>query len=96
MNITRRSLHPHSGNDSNKNSTEREKKRKDKRLVIYTDLLSSMLAIKNNTENHPIPSQIYYILANSITRENKSHYGKSLHTWKLKKMKRQIKQQNKQ
>ena len=33
------------------------------RWVIYTDLLSSMLAIKNNRENHPILNHIYDILA---------------------------------
>ena len=33
------------------------------RWVIYTDSLSSMLAIENNTENHPILNQIYDILA---------------------------------
>ena len=29
------------------------------RCVTYTDSLSSMLAIKNNRENHPILNQIY-------------------------------------
>ena len=33
------------------------------RWVIYTDSLSSMLAIENNRENHPILNQIYDILA---------------------------------
>ena len=37
--------------------------RDDKRWVIYTDSLSSMLAIENNRENHPILNQIYDILA---------------------------------
>ena len=32
------------------------------RWVIYTDSLSSMLAIENNRDNHPIISQIYDIL----------------------------------
>ena len=31
--------------------------------VIYTDSLSSILAIENNRENHPILNQIYDILA---------------------------------
>ena len=31
--------------------------------VIYTDLLSSILAIENNRENHAILNQIYDILA---------------------------------
>ena len=35
------------------------KERKDIRWVIYTDSLSSMLAIENNRENHPILNQIY-------------------------------------
>ena len=39
------------------------KKREDMRWVIYTDFLSSMLAIKNNGEHHPILNQIYDILA---------------------------------
>ena len=38
-------------------------KREDMRWVIYTDCLSSMLAIKNNSENPPILNQIYDILA---------------------------------
>ena len=33
------------------------------RCIIYTDSLSSMLAIENNRENHPILNQIYDILA---------------------------------
>ena len=37
--------------------------RDDMRWVIYTDSLSSMLAIENNRENHPILNQIYDILA---------------------------------
>ena len=40
--ITRRSLHSHSWNDSNKSSIKRE----DKRLVIYTDSQSSMQSIE--------------------------------------------------
>ena len=56
---TWRSFHPHSWNDSN----ERNKKREEMRWVIYTDLLSSILAIENNRVNHPILNQIYYILA---------------------------------
>ena len=39
------------------------KKQEDMRLVIYTDLLSSMLAIENSRENHPILNQIYDTLA---------------------------------
>ena len=31
------------------------------RWVIYTDSLSSILAIENNKENHPILNQIYNI-----------------------------------
>ena len=38
-------------------------KREDLRWIIYTDSLSSMLDIENNTENHPILNQIYDILA---------------------------------
>ena len=34
------------------------KEREDIKWAIYTDSLSSMLAIKNNRENHPIPNQI--------------------------------------
>ena len=34
-------------------------KREVKRWLIYTNLLSSMLTIKNNRENHPILNQIY-------------------------------------
>ena len=37
-------------------------KSKDVRWVINTDLLSSMLAIENNRQNHPILNQIYDIL----------------------------------
>ena len=37
------------------------KKRKDIRWLIYTDSLSSMLAIENNRENHPILNHIYDI-----------------------------------
>ena len=37
--------------------------REDMRWVIYTDLLSSMLATENIRENHPILNQIYDILA---------------------------------
>ena len=45
-------------------TTMREiQKREDMRYVIYTDLLSSMLAIQKNRENRPILNQIYYILA---------------------------------
>ena len=40
----------------------RDTKRKDMRWVIYTNLLSSMLAIENNKENHPILNPIYDIL----------------------------------
>ena len=36
--------------------------REDMRWVIYTDSLSSMLAIENNRENHPILNQLYDIL----------------------------------
>ena len=38
------------------------KEREEIRWVIYTDSLSSMLAIENNRENHPILNQIYEIL----------------------------------
>ena len=45
----------------------REKRGKDDvRWVIYTLSLSSMLAIENNRENHPILNQIYDILAELI------------------------------
>ena len=37
-------------------------KREDMEWVIYTELLSSMLAIENNRENNPILNQIYDIL----------------------------------
>ena len=37
-------------------------KRRGMRWVIYTDSLSSMLAIQNNRENHTILNQIYDIL----------------------------------
>ena len=37
--------------------------RDEMREVIYTDSLSSMLAIENNRENHPILNQIYDTLA---------------------------------
>ena len=41
----------------------REKqKRKDIRWVIYTDSLSSVIAIEYKRENHPILNQIYDIL----------------------------------
>ena len=33
------------------------------RWVIYTDFLSSMLAIENNREYHPMLNQIYDIIA---------------------------------
>ena len=36
----------------------RENKKEDIRWVIYTDLLSSMLAIEINRENHPILNRI--------------------------------------
>ena len=38
------------------------KEREEIRWVIYTDSLSSMLAIENNRENNPILNQIYDIL----------------------------------
>ena len=38
-------------------------KREDMEWVIYTELLSSMLAIENNRENNPILNQIKDILA---------------------------------
>ena len=50
------------------------------RLVIYTDSLSSMLAIEDNRENHPILNQIYDILAELLNQGNRSHYVKSLNT----------------
>ena len=39
------------------------------RCVTYTDSLSSMLAIKNNRENHPILNQIYDILSEFHNQE---------------------------
>ena len=57
------------------------KKREDMRWVIYTDFLSSVLAIENNRENHPILNQMYDILGEfHNSRENQSLYIKSLHT----------------
>ena len=47
IDTTRRSLHSHSN------------ERVDIRWVIYTDSLSSILAIENNRENQPILNQIY-------------------------------------
>ena len=38
------------------------KEREDIRWVIYTNSFSSMLAIENNRENHPIVDQIWDIL----------------------------------
>ena len=38
------------------------KEREDIKLVIYTDSLSSMLAIENNRKNYPILNQIYDML----------------------------------
>ena len=35
------------------------KETEDIRWIIYTDSLSSMLAIENHRENHPIINQIY-------------------------------------
>ena len=43
---------------ANKETKEKE----DIRWVIYTDSLSSILAIENNRESHPILNQIYDIL----------------------------------
>ena len=43
-------------------------KREGMRYVIYTDLLSSMLAIENNRENYPILNQIYYLLEELYNR----------------------------
>ena len=40
-------------------------------------LMSSMLAIENNGEKHPILNQIYDILTEL---QNSSHFVKSLHT----------------
>ena len=40
-----------------------KKKRENKRWVMYTDFLSSMLVYENNRENHPILNHIYDILA---------------------------------
>ena len=71
-------------------------KREDIRWVIYTDSLSSMLAIENNRENHPILNQIYDILVGLNNQGKKSLYVKSLHTYELKEKKRQTRQQNKQ
>ena len=56
------------------------KERKGIRWVIYTDSLSSMLAIENNRENHPILNHIFDILTELHNQENSSHYVKSLHT----------------
>ena len=44
------------GMTARESSNERDKKA-DIRLVTYTDLMSSMLAIENNKENHPILNQ---------------------------------------
>ena len=44
-------------------------KMEDMRLVIYTDSLSSMLAIDKNRENHPILNQIYDIIAELHNQE---------------------------
>ena len=44
-------------------------KREDMRWVIYTDSLSSMLAIENNRESHPILNQIYVTLAELHNQE---------------------------
>ena len=41
----------------------KRKKREDTRWVIYTDMLSSMLTIENNRENHSILNQIHDLLA---------------------------------
>ena len=51
--INRRSIHPHSWNDSKKIAMREIQKKDDVRWVIYTDSLSSMHAIENNRENHP-------------------------------------------
>ena len=51
------------------------KERKEIRWVIYTDSLSSMLAIKINRENHPILNQI-----NDILAELQIHGKQFLHT----------------
>ena len=50
------------------------KKIKEKKRVIYTDSLSSMLAIKKNRENHLILNQIYDILTELHEQVNSSHY----------------------
>ena len=39
------------------------RKREDMKWIIYTNSLSSMLAIENKRENNPILNQIYDILA---------------------------------
>ena len=49
-------------------------KKEDIRCVIYTDSLSSMLAIENNRENHPLLNQIYDILTELHEQVNSSHY----------------------
>ena len=49
------------------------KERKEIRWVIYTDLLSSMLTIKNNRENHPILNQIYDILTELHNQKKTAH-----------------------
>ena len=43
-------------------------KREDMRWVIYTDSLSSMLAIENNRNNLPLFNQIYDILASQLKK----------------------------
>ena len=58
--ITRREALPEKASI---HTTMREiKKREDMKWVKYTDSLSSMLAIENNKENHPILNLIYDIL----------------------------------
>ena len=65
------------------------KEREEIRWVIYKDSLSSMLAIENNRENHPILNQIYDILTDLHNKKNSSCYVKSLHTYELKETKKQ-------
>ena len=62
--ITRREALPEEAEMTSIKTVMREiQKREDMRWVIYTDSLSSLLAIENNRENHPVLNQIYIILA---------------------------------
>ena len=72
------------------------KKREDIRWVIYTELLSPMLAIENNRENHPILNQIYDIQTELHNQGKQLTLCKSLHTQELKETKKQTTQQIRQ